>query len=249
MKTPLKALIIDDEKGSIKSLEWELSVFSSKIEVISTTQDPEQGLQILHDQKPDILFLDIEMPGMNGFQFLEKASPITTDVIFTTAYDEFAIRAFEVSALDYLLKPVTKEELERVLAKIEERADHDLFNKQLEFLLQHMRKKDPQFRTIVVPALDSLEFVEVDTIIRFEADSNYTKIFRTEGPVMMVSKTLKSLEQMVNGMDFFRIHNSHLVNIRFIKKLLRGEKGAVVLKDDTCLPVSRNRRADFLKRF
>lgn len=242
-------MIIDDEIGSIKSLQWELNAFKDELDIVATTQSPTEGLELLKQHQPQLLFLDVEMPGMNGFELLENAGQLHCDVVFTTAYDEFAVKAFEVSALDYLLKPVSSEELARVMEKVQEKQNHDLFNQKFEFLLKHIHRGDPRFRTIVVPTMESLDFIEVDTIIRCEADSNYTRIFRTEGKTLMVSKTLKSFEKMVDGMGFFRVHNSHLVNVRFIKQFLRGEKGTLILKDGTCLPVSRSRKLEFLKNF
>ena len=244
-----RVLIIDDEAGSIKALEWELKVFDNDVEVIGTAQDPKEGLAMLQQMKPDLLFLDIEMPGMNGFELLAKAAPIEADVIFTTAYDKFAVKAFEVNALDYLLKPVDEEELGRALQKVKEKKHQSTFQQRLELLMETLKRNDPDIRTIVVPTMSSLEFIEVDDIVRFEADSNYTHIHRTEGKALLISKTLKSLELMVEGMGFFRIHNSHLVNVKFIKRLLRGDPGTIVMKDGTTLPISKGKKGDLLESF
>lgn len=245
----LRTLIIDDEAGSITALKWELQVFAGEIEVVNSTQDPNEGLLMLKQDRPDLLFLDIEMPGMNGFELLEKAKPLTCDVIFTTAYDKFAVKAFEVSAIDYLLKPVDEEELGRALQKVREKSGLGSLEQRLELLMRTLQRRDPDIRTIVVPTMDSLEFLDVDTIVRFEADSNYTRIHRLDDKPMLISKTLKSLEMMVDGMGFFRIHNSHLVNVKFIKRLLRGDPGTIVMKDDTVLPLSRGKKGDLLDNF
>ena len=245
----LSAVIIDDEAGSIKALEWELKLFEELVEVIGTTQDPVKGLDMIASLAPDLLFLDIEMPVMNGFELLERTKDFEGHVIFTTAYDKFAVKAFEVSALDYLLKPVVEEELARVIEKVRGTLHTDHFQQKLEFLLSEMRKQDPELRTIVVPTAESLEFISVDTITRFEADSNYTRIHRTEGKELLISKTMKHLERMVEGMGFYRIHNSHLVNVRYIKRLLRGEPGCIVMRDGTTLPIARGRRNSLLDQF
>jgi len=242
----LRALIIDDEVGSITALEWELQMFADAVEVIGTAQDPQLGLQMLRADPPDILFLDIEMPGMNGFELLEKATPLHCDVIFTTAYDKFAVKAFEVSAIDYLLKPVDEEELGRALQKVREKSGLGTIQQRLELLMATLKQKDPNLRTIVVPTMESLELMEVDGITRFEADGNYTRIHLADGKPLLVSKTLKTLELMVEGMGFFRIHNSHLVNVKFIKKLMRGEPGTIVMKDGAALPLSRGRKGGLL---
>ena len=242
----LRTIIIDDEVGSIKALEWELKIFKEDIEIIATTQDPKKGVELLKKIEADLLFLDIEMPGMNGFDLLEKVGPLPCDVIFTTAYDKFAVKAFEVSAIDYLLKPVDEEELGRAIQKVKEKTHLGSLQQRLELLMNTLQKKDPNIRTIVVPTMESLEFLDVDGIVRFEAESNYTRIHFTEGKPLLVSKTLKNLELMVEGMGFFRIHNSHLVNVKFIRRLLRGNPGSVELKDESILPLSRGRKGDLL---
>ncbi|MCB9170009.1 MAG: response regulator transcription factor [Flavobacteriales bacterium] len=244
-----RALIIDDEVGSIKALEWELKLVEEQVELVGSATDPEKGLRLLQELKPDLLFLDIEMPGMNGFELLERAGPIDGQVIFTTAYDKFAVRAFEVSALDYLLKPVDEGELARVLQKVQATQGQEDFQRKLEFLLGELRQKDPDLRTIVVPTTESLEFISVDTISRFEAESNYTRIHLTDGRPLLMSRTLKHVETMVEGMGFFRVHNSHLVNVRFIKRMLRGDPACLVMQDGSTVPVSRGRKGDLLERF
>lgn len=245
----LRAIIIDDEAGSIKALQWELKVFEDEVEVVGTAQDPQQGLELIREKECDLLFLDIEMPGMNGFDLIKAAAPFNGDVIFTTAYDKFAVKAFEVSAVDYLLKPVDEEELGRAIQKVRSKSDIGRLQERLEVLMSTLQQQDPNIRMIVVPTMESLEFIEVDAIVRFEADSNYTRIHRVEGKPMLVSKTLKSLELMVEGMGFIRVHNSHLVNVKCIKRLLRGNPATLVMKDGTTLPVSRSRKDDLLDRF
>ena len=245
----LTALIIDDEAGSIKALEWELELFKDRIDVIGKTQDPKEGVDLIGQMNPDILFLDVEMPGMNGFELLETIGDVDFHVVFTTAYDKFAVRAFEVSALDYLLKPVDEQELARVLDKVISANAGDHFQEKLEFLLKEMRKTDPDLRTIVVPTMESLEFLSVDDIRRFEADSNYTHIHLKTGKPLLISKTLKHLEKMVEGMGFYRVHNSHLVNVKYIKRLLRGDPGCLVMDDGTTVPISRGRKGELLDRF
>jgi len=246
----LKALVIDDEKGSIDSLLWELEQFKDEVEVVASTQSPLEGLDLLKEHDVDLLFLDIEMPRMNGFELIEKAGHVEANVVFTTAYDQFAIKAFEISAMDYLLKPVDETELKRVIEKAKNKEDEQQMQRRLELLLQSVKKEDPAFQTIALPTQESLEFIEVEQIIRCESDSNYTRLFlRDENKPLLVSKTLKHIETMVDGMGFFRIHHSHLVNVKYIKKYVRGNTGTLVLKDGTALPVSRAKKGDFLSNF
>jgi len=246
----IKAIIIDDEKGSIESLLWELEQFKDEVEVIASTHDPEEGLKLLTENEVDLLFLDIEMPRMNGFELIEKAGPIEAKVVFTTAYDQFAIRAFEISAMDYLLKPVDEKELERVIHKAQKQNEELLTQRKLELLLQSVNRDDPGFKTIALPTQESLEIIEVENIISCETESNYTILYiLNQAKPLLVSKTLKHIEQMVDGMGFFRIHHSHLVNVKYIKKYVRGNTGTLILKDGSSLPVSRAKKGDFLSNF
>ncbi len=246
----LKALVIDDEKGSIDALLWELKQFEDEVEVIASTQSPLEGLDILKQHEVDLLFLDIEMPRMNGFELIEQAGHVEANIVFTTAYDQFAIKAFEVSAMDYLLKPIDETELKRVIEKAKNKEDEQQMQRRLELLLQNVKKTDPTFKTIALPTQESLEFIEVEQIIRCESDSNYTRLYLNDEPKpLLVSKTLKHIESMIEGMGFFRIHHSHLVNVKYIKKYVRGNTGTLVLKDGTSLPVSRAKKGDFLSNF
>lgn len=246
----LKALIIDDEKGSIESLIWELQQFKDEVQVIATTQNPQEGLELLENQGIDLLFLDVEMPHMNGFELVERAGPINANIIFTTAYDQFAIKAFEISAMDYLLKPVDESELRRVIDKAKVNSEQKHLQKKLELLLSSVKKEDPNLQTLALPTQEGLEFIEVEMIIRCESDSNYTRLFlKDESRPLLVSKTLKHIESMLENTGFFRIHHSHLVNVRYIKKYIKGNVGTLVLKDGTNLPVSRAKKGDFLSKF
>jgi len=243
------AMLVDDEIGSIKSLEWELQMFKEQVEIVHTDQNPEAALEKLKELKPDILFIDIEMPKMNGFQFVEKAGKIDTHVVFCTAYDQFAVKAFKVSALDYLLKPVNEDELARVLKKISTQENQGGFQKKMDLLMENIKSKEGKFRTIVVPSMEGLEFVKVDTILRCESDSNYTKIFFENEKPILISKTLKSIEEMIENMGFFRVHHSHLINLEYVQKYVRGNAGHIIMHDGSSVPVSRSKKAEFLEIF
>jgi two-component system LytT family response regulator len=249
MKERITAMIVDDEPRSITSLKWELQPFENEVHVVGEATSGKEAIPLIRELSPDVVFLDIEMPGMNGFELIKALQPIDFHVVFTTAYDKFAIRAFEMSALDYLLKPVTEEDLGRVINKLHEMASMDVVHKQMEHLLNNMRLKDPRFGQVVIPTLEGLEFIELTQIVRCESEANYTHIHMEDGSKHFVSKTLKHIELMLGDNGFFRIHNSHLVNIRFIKKYLKGKAGSIQLKDGTSVPVSRNKKHDFLDIF
>jgi two-component system LytT family response regulator len=244
MKTK-KAIIVDDEQGSINSLIWELENFQNLVEVMATTTIPKEGIDLIRNKKPDIVFLDIEMPGMNGFELLKHVDQTTFKVIFTTAYDQFALQAFEVNAYDYLLKPVVEEELERALNKVIENDHHDETLIEIRTLMSKLERG--QNRSFAIPTLEGLEFIEANQIIRCVSDSNYTHIHLENSKSLLIAKTLKDVELILDDKQFYRIHNSHIINLNYLKKYLKGKDGSVVLKDGTTIPISRSRKGGFLK--
>jgi two-component system LytT family response regulator len=244
MKTK-KAIIVDDEQGSINSLIWELENFQNLVEVIATTTIPKEGIDLIKNEKPDIVFLDIEMPGMNGFELLKNVDQSTFKVIFTTAYDQFALQAFEVNAYDYLLKPVVEEELERALNKVIENDHHDETLIEIRALMSKLERG--QNKSFAIPTLEGLEFIEASQIIRCVSDSNYTHIHLENSKPLLIAKTLKDVELILDDKQFYRIHNSHIINLNYLKKYLKGKDGSVVLKDGTTIPISRSRKGGFLK--
>lgn len=241
----IKAALIDDEQNSIDALKWELEVFQEYIEVVYTSTLPTTAINELRHHDVDILFLDVSMPTLTGFEFLKKISPYSFEVIFTTAYDQYAVKAFEVNAYDYLLKPVNHDDLKRVLDKvIHDKAEKDNHANLIQ-LFQTLSKSKTS-KTIAVPVQDGLRFIETDTIIRCESDSNYTKIFIKDEKSLLISKTLKEIEAMIELEHFYRIHHSHLVNLNFLKKYVRGKAGSIILKDGSQIPISRSKKNDFL---
>jgi len=242
----IKAIIIDDERGSIDALLWELETFKNDIEVITTFQSPLEALKSIKSLQFDLLFLDIQMPEMNGFEFLKSLENINFNVIFTTAFDQYAVKAFKVNAIDYLLKPIDEEELGTAIQKIKETKPEDNVAKQLELLFHSVNKLDGNFKTIIMPTSEGLEFIEVEKISHCHSDSNYTYIHRVDEKPLLIAKTLKEVEEMLEGKGFHRIHHSYLVNIRFIKKYNKGKAGSLSMKDGTVIPISRSRKKDFL---
>lgn len=249
MQEKLKIIIIDDEQNSIETLRWELDAFKEDVKIVAECLSAIEGIESIKKHNPDLIFLDIEMPGMNGFEMLEKLDKIDFDIVFTTAYDQFALNAFKVSAMDYLLKPVNYSDLKKVIDKAKQRKEEPEIQKQLELLFEFMKNKNPDFPTIALPTMEGLEFVEINKIVNCESDSNYTYIFTEEGEKFYVSKTLKDIEEMLKGHNFVRVHNSHLVNILHVKRYIKGRGGELVLKNGKYVPVSRSKKEDLLKLF
>ena len=245
----IKVIIIDDEKNSIEALHYELEEFRDEVIIIDECLSGNEGLASINKNNPDLIFLDIEMPGMNGFEMLEKLEKVDFDVVFTTAYDQFAIKAFKISAMDYLLKPVNHSDLKKVIYKAKERLSEPVIQKQLEMLFEVMKDKNPDFPIIALPTMETLEFVEVKNILNCVSDGNYTYIYTDSDDRFYVSKTLKEIEDMLKGHNFVRVHHSHIVNILHVKRYIKGRGGELVLKNGEVIPVSRNKKEDLMKLF
>ena len=242
----LKAFILDDEIRSITSLRWELKNFEHVIQIVGESNQPKEAIDLIKAAKPDALFLDIEMPELNGFEVLNSFTEIDFAVIFTTAYDEFAVKAFEISAIDYLLKPVGKDELQRAIEKLQSQFQSRFFEKRLKVLFETYYQENVPHRKVVIPTMDGLEFVELSSIIRCESDGSYTSIFIQNRGRLLIAKSIKEVERILDNNSFFRIHNSHIVNLNYIQKYRKGKSGSIELTDGTIIPVSRNKKTDFL---
>ena len=243
----LSAILIDDEKSSIQSLMYELEAYCPEVEVVQTFRDPEQGLQYIIKSPPELLFLDIEMPGMNAFELLQQLPEINFDVIFVTAYDQFAIKAFDFNAVDYLLKPVRKQKLIQAVQKVVEHQQHNLDKTNLEALIQNIRV---QTRTglehIALPTTDGFSMVHINNITHLQADSNYTWVFLANQKKYLIAKTLKEMEGMLQFPQYFRAHKSYLVNLNHVDHYIRGQGGYLVLRDKTQIPVARAQKPELM---
>lgn len=243
----IKAIIIDDEKHCSDNLQWQLKQYCPEVEVAAVCNDAEAGLSEIYKQQPQLIFLDVEMPGMNGFEMLEKLPEINFDVIFTTAFNQYAIRAIKFGALDYLVKPVDKDELRAAINNHLKHSQHNSLN-QLSALLTHIKKSnDLSFQKIALPTLHGYELVPLNNIIYCESKSNYTNIFLNNNQQILVSKTLKDIEELLNMQPFFRLHNSYLVNLQYAIRYIKGEGGSLVLNSNITIPVSRNKKEALLK--
>ena len=244
----IKAIIIDDELHCIETLRWDLENHCPEIEIIAQCQSAKEGKDLIAKLKPELVFLDIEMPVMNGFEMLESMPKIDFDFIITTAYDKFAIKAFKVSAIDYLLKPVDKDELKQAIAKVGQNKS-PITQQQMDLLFSHLKSATLTFPKLALPTVEGIEFVDTSSIIKCQADSNYSRLLLKGGKEIMVSRTLKEIEEMLQGQSFFRIHQSHLVNLDEVKKYIRGDGGYVIMNDDSEVTVARSKKEELLKRF
>jgi two-component system, LytTR family, response regulator len=243
----IKSIIIDDELKSRESLKILLADFCENVEVMATCQNVAEGISAIAQFKPDVVFLDIQMQRETGFDLLDKIKPITFEVVFTTAHSEYAIKAFKFSAIDYLLKPIDIEELKKALSKIEKKLNGSISDR-LEQLIHNLKPSTNQNFKLALPTTDGLIFVKIEDILYCEADSNYTLIYTADGKKHVISRTLKEYEDLLSEHNFFRIHNSHLINLGAIKKYVRGEGGYVVMSNDVSLDVSKRKKEAFLTR-
>ncbi len=245
----IKSVILDDEQHCIETLQWQLKKYAPTVELVNTFESPQQALNYIESYPIDLLFLDIEMPEMNGFDLLQRCSTIDFDVIFTTAYDEFAVKAFKASAIDYLLKPIDKEDLITAVKKAEEAQNKPILPEQMEIFYQAINTKNPLKERIAVPTQEGLYFVKIREIMYCISESNYTNIHLIDNRRICVSRTLKEIESMLADQGFLRIHNSHLINLSKIEKYMRGDGGYVIMDDQKALSVSRSRKEALLEIF
>ncbi len=236
------AVLIDDEIHCNESLELLLADCCPQVSVKAKFNLPHDALNWLKNHKADLVFLDIEMPGMSGFDLLAQTGSLDFDVIFVTAYDRYAIRAFHYSAVNYLLKPVDQEELRIALSRWIEKKDKIITPNQLGLMYELLRNTGKHDRRIALPTNDGLEFIEIRNITRCESDSNYTRIFCTGKEQHLICRTLKEVENVLGECGFLRIHHSHLVNPSYIRKLVRNNGGYIVMDDQTQIPFSKSKK-------
>lgn len=246
----LRAVLIDDESNCLKMLEWELKNSEFEIEVLEMCETGKDGLRAIKEYKPDVIFLDIEMPYMNGFEMLDLVPKITFDVVFTTAYDEYALKAFKISAVDYLLKPIDGIELKKSLDKVQMRKTHEMSPKHIEFLMEQLENtKRNTVKTIALPTYEGYVFVKLRDIIYCQSDNNYTKVFMGEGKNLLISRTLKEVEEMLRDYQFYRVHNSFIVNLNEISNYIKADGGYLIMSNDGKVKVSRTKKEGLLKHF
>lgn len=238
----VRAVIIDDESKARKALRYLLEKHCPEVDIVAEGENVESGLNIIENYQPEIVFLDVQMPDGTGFDLLEKVPDINFKIIFASAYDKFAIQAFKFSALDYLQKPIEPEQLVKACSRFNSGDQYKEISQKLEVLLSNRSS----FEKIALPTSDGIEFVKIKDILRCESDNNYTHIFLASGRKILVSKTLKEYDEMLSPFSFYRVHKSHLINVNFLKKYVKGEGGYVIMEDDSEIEVSRRRKEDFL---
>lgn len=246
MKT-IKTIIIDDEEDGREALRMAAS-YCPKLEIVGICESAKEGLKAITEKKPDLVFLDIQMPHMSGFEMLQQLETINFHVIFVTAFDQYAIKAIKFSALDYLLKPIDIDELQTAIRNINTVIDTDQTEYQLQALYKNTPKKNEVSKRFAVPTLKGLLFVNANEIIYCLADGNYTTLYLTHKRELVVSKALGDFEEFLENEGFYRIHHSSLINLTHLQEYVKGEGGYVVLTDGYHADVSRRKKEQFLKQ-
>ena len=241
----LKAILVDDELSSLQNLQQKLQEYCSSVKVIAAVQKPEEAILLIRHHKPDVLFLDIEMPKMSGFRLLEELGDYEAEIIFTTAYNHFAIEAMRISAFDYLVKPVAIADLQQAVNRLAQQRTKQT-RERLNILRKSITETKNQENKIAVPTNEGLEFIVIKNIIRIESSSSYSRIYLVNGQSLFVTRLLKDFEELLLPYRFFRVHNSHLINLSYIRKYIRGEGGQVVMENGDLVDVSRRKKEEFL---
>lgn len=244
----MKVLIVEDEFASQQYLSKFLQQFFPELKIAGIADNVPDAVRLIREEEPDILFLDIELKMGTGFDVLQQCPDLKAEVIFTTAFNQFAVHAFEYHAVDYLLKPLEDSRLKRSLEFCIERVEQKSSKQQISALLEHIQPGSSRKRLSIHTA-DGIEFIEAEEILYAMAKGNYTELKLKNGHKVTVTKKLKEIEEKLPASLFFRIHNSYIVQSSCIKKYYKGRGGSIVLNDDTALPVSSARRDELMKHF
>jgi two-component system LytT family response regulator len=242
----IRAIILEDEEDSRKLLISFLKDYCSQINILAAVDTVQKGLEAIQTYHPDVVFMDIELKGENSFDLLDKLGDIQFDIIFTTAYDSYMLKAIRLSAVDYLLKPINVQELKEAVEKVQKKHDQIKVNKSLQALLDNF-KTNYHDHQIAISSSDGFVFVKVGNIIYLKSDGAYTYFYLKQDQKIITSKNIKEYEELLADHNFFRIHKSYIVNMAEVVKYIRGEGGSVVMSNNAVFDVSRRRKDEFLK--
>lgn len=244
----IKAVIVEDEIKGLNNLKNLLSTYCEDIALIGEARSIEEGSKLLlnPDIKPDIAFLDISLPDGLVFKMLNQLRPVNFDIIFVTAYEEYAIKACEYSSIGYIVKPIDPDLLKEAVSRVGKRKDNEI-NKRLDIFNNYYNNPNA-FTKMSISALDGIYFVNIKDIVRFEAEDNYTHIYLQSGERITASKTIKSYEDLLSNFNFYRVHKRHVINLNYMRKFVKGDGGYLIMDDDIKIEVSRRRRPAFMEQ-
>ncbi|MCU0335456.1 MAG: LytTR family DNA-binding domain-containing protein [Chitinophagaceae bacterium] len=249
MIKPLKAVLVDDEAGSVAALDQLLQTYCPQLQVVGSAANPIEAKEVIEREVPDLVFLDIEMPYGNAFDLLDSIGEIKFEVIFVTAYNNYAIKAFRYAAADYLLKPISIDELVAAVDRVEKRRGHQEINNRVLSVLASVSGGADAFKKIILPTLEGFLVEDVSKIMYLHAEGSYTYFYMADRRKLLVSKNLKEFEDMLPEPTFCRIHHSSIININFVKKYYKGRGGEVEMEDGETILISTRKKSEFFSRF
>ncbi len=243
-----KAVIVEDEINGLNNLKNLLANYCPHVDVIAEARTIEEGVEVFTNSsiRPDVAFLDISLPDGLVFQMLNVLRPIDFDIVFVTAYEEYAIKACEYSSIGYIVKPIDPDSLQDAVSRIKIGSENQI-NKRLEIFSSYYNNPNA-FRKISISALDGIYFINIKDIVRFEAEDNYTHIYLHNGERITASKTIKAFEDLLAPFNFYRVHKRHVINLNYMRKFVKGDGGYLVMDDDMKIEVSRRRRPAFMEQ-
>ncbi len=246
----LKAVIVEDEESGRETLKNYLSTYCKDVELVGMADSVKSGVPLIKEKNPDIVFLDVEMPYGNGFDLLEQFDNIQFEVVFVTAFSQYAIKALNLSASYYILKPVDIDELVAAVEKIKEKKlSKSEMPSHTKVLIDNLKSINNQSKKIILPILEGFEVISISEVIRCEAQDNFTQFHLKSGKKLLICRTLKFYEECLVDFDFVRIHKSHLINMQYVIKYTKGKGGFITMSDGSQVDVSPNKRDEFLMKF
>ncbi len=242
----IRAIIVDDEPKGRLALREKIKAHCPTVEVIGQAGNGREAISLIDKLKPQLLFLDIEMPQMNGFEMLQQLETTGFSIIFTTAYEHYAIQAIKYAAFDYLLKPINIEELKMAVKRLDAKGESHV-EARLQLLQDNLATPVKKLHKLAIPTLEGVLLLDIQNILRLEANSNYTNIYMADKTKVIASKTLKDLCELLPHDLFFRTHHSHSINLNFVKRYIKGDGGQIELTDGSYVEVSRKNKEDFIR--
>ena len=242
----IQTIIIDDEQDGIDTLSITLKKYCPEVSILETCTQPEAGLAAIQSLQPNLVFLDIQMPRMSGFDLLQQLSPINFEVIFVSAYDKYAIRAIKFSALDYLLKPIDVDDLVQGIKRVKQKINTYHAGYSYNSLLHNVKHQSGKISRLAVPSTEGIDFLDICEIVYCKAEGNYTFIHFVNEKPMLISRNLKDFENMLSSSGFCRVHHSYLINLQHVKKYIKGDGGYVIMTGKHHVDISRRKKDEFL---
>jgi len=242
----LRVVIVEDEVHSREALKSLLTEFCEGVEIVGMASDVETAVSLIKKTSPDLLFLDVELQTGTGFDVLDQLDEVNFEIVFTTAFEQYAVKAIKLSSLDYLLKPIDIEELQRAVEKASVKKDEDVQKQKLETLMSNLGSAGK--KKICLATSDGIEFINILDIVHCEANGSYTNFHLTNGTTILVSKNLKEYETILTDQNFMRVHNSYLINLAEVKKFVKSEGGYILMKNNAQISISQKKRDEFLER-